>query len=117
MCSKLRSIAGQTSAPYDKLSPDGWPSRILHFLAESGVLLHSFIRLWSPDCWSSVRIPSVLIFLMKYSASFTAFSSMWVTLCTVIASCEEAVMSNRQTLCFALLGGSILKESKLSTEQ
>ena len=116
MCSKLRSIAGRTQASYDMLSPDGWTSRTLHFLAESGVLLHSFIRLRSPHCWSSARIPSVLIFFMKYSASATALSSMRVTLCTVIAS-EQPVMSNRHTLCFALLGGSILKESKLSTEQ
>eukprot|EP00959_Pyramimonas_sp_CCMP1952_P110981 2321805-Pyramimonas_sp.AAC.1 len=75
-CSKLRSIAGKTAAPYVKLYPDGWPSRILHFFAESGVLLRAFIRLCSPDCWSSVRIPCVLTFLMKYCASVTAPSSM-----------------------------------------
>eukprot|EP00959_Pyramimonas_sp_CCMP1952_P058585 1223323-Pyramimonas_sp.AAC.1 len=34
-CSKLRSVAGKTAASHAKLSPDGWPSRILHFLAES----------------------------------------------------------------------------------
>ena len=76
MCSKLRSIADKTSTTHFKLSPDGCPSRTLHFLAESGVLLHSFIRLWSPDCWSSVRIPSVLNFVIKYCASVTAASSM-----------------------------------------
>eukprot|EP00959_Pyramimonas_sp_CCMP1952_P279065 5834579-Pyramimonas_sp.AAC.1 len=32
MCSKLRSIAGKTSAPYDKLSPDGWLSKTLHLI-------------------------------------------------------------------------------------
>ena len=74
--SKLRSIAARTSALYRKLSPDGWPLRILHFLADSGVVLHSLIRLCSPDCWSSARIPSSLIFFMKYSASVTAASSM-----------------------------------------
>ena len=76
MCSKLRSIADKTSTTHFRLSPDGCPSRTLHFLAESGVLLHSFIRLWSPDCWSSVRIPSVLNFVIKYCASVTAASSM-----------------------------------------
>ena len=74
--SKLRSIAARTSALYRKLSPDGWPLRILHFLAESGVVLHSLMRLFSADCWCSARIPSVLIFFMKYSASATAVSSM-----------------------------------------
>ena len=107
----------RASSPCHKLSPDGWASRTLHFLAESGDVSHSFIRLCSPDCLGSARIPSVLIFLMKYCASVTEASSMWVTLCTVIASGAEAVMSKRQTLCFALLGGSILKLIKLSTDQ
>ena len=80
-------------------------------------LLERDLDLCPPDCLGCARIPSALIFLMKYCASVTEASSMWVTLRTVIASGEEAVMSKRQTLCFALLGGSILKWSKLSREQ
>ena len=92
-------------------------SGTLHVFADPGVMPHLLIRLCPPDCWGSARIPSVLIFLMKYCASSTVASSMWVTLCTVIACGDAAVMSNRQTRVFALLGGSILKLSKLFTEQ
>ena len=82
----------KVASPCQKLAPEGWTSRTLHLLAESGVMAHSVIRLCPPDSLGSVRIPSVLICLTKYCASVTE------------ASGEDAVMSKRQSLCFALPG-------------
>ena len=81
------SVDIKVASPCQKLAPEGWALRTLHFLAESGVRAHALIRLCPPDRLGSVRIPSVIIFLTKYCASG-----------------EDAVMSKRQSLCFALPG-------------
>ena len=72
---KHRLQDSKAKLPQDKLSPEGWASKVLHRLADSGVLSQSFMRLSPLDSACSARIPRVLIFLMKYLASFSVPAS------------------------------------------